>query len=193
MSAVSENISGVAHRTLVKTMFVISFVIMTALGAYVRIPLPFSPVPITLQTFFVFLCGAVLGKKLGGFTQFSYVFLGAIGVPVFQGYGSGFPHILGPTGGYLAGFIVASCLIGAVMDRGRHLSSFSYIIFAMSVGVLAIYTCGVAWLMVGYKFSFVRGISSGFIPFIPGAVVKLITAAWVYLKIRPRTDLLIHD
>jgi len=177
----------IANKRLVKAIFVTSFIIMTALGAYVRIPLPFSPVPITLQTFFVILCGAILGRKLGTFAQASYVGLGVLGMPIFQSYGMGIMHLAGPTGGYLAGFIAAAFIVGNLLGK-RASHSFLYSLFAMSAGLLAIYACGISWLMIGYKMDFVKAISLGCVPFIPGAALKLVTAAWIYSKLKPRID-----
>ena len=87
----------ILDKTLCRVMGVLTFVILTSLGAFVRIPLPFSPVPITLQTFFVLLSGALLGSNLGTISQLSYLLLGASGLPVFTGAGSGLFYLLGPT------------------------------------------------------------------------------------------------
>ena len=192
ISSISNGKEVIVNKALVKTVFVASFIIMTALGAYVRIPLPFTPVPITLQTFFVLLCGAMLGRKLGVFAQLSYVALGAFGAPLFQGYGAGLSHLLGPTGGYLIGFIAASFLVGTLLENKPGSSRFFRILFAMSCGLFAIYACGIAWLKMGYGVSFTKAVHIGFMPFVPGAVIKLIAASWVYSKIKARTDILIR-
>ena len=181
----------IANKDVVRIIFIASFILMTTLGAYVRIPIPFSPVPMTLQTFFVILCGAMLGRKYAFFTQSLYVGLGTLGMPVFQGYGAGLLHLAGPTGGYLAGFIAATSVIGILVDRRRNVCNFSYVMFAMLLGLLAIYFCGVAWLMVGYRFNLIQAVSLGVIPFLPGAAVKLIAAAWIYSKLKTRTDYLL--
>jgi len=182
--------NNIINRRLAQVILVLSFVIMTALGAYVRIPLPFTPVPITLQTFFVILSGAILGKKLGSFSQAAYLFLGILGAPVFQGYGAGFLYLLGPTGGYLIGFILASFVVGSLIDRGKMLSHPRYyIMFAMSLGLLTVYACGIAWLIIGHKLIFTQAISLGFIPFIPGAFLKLILASWIYERVKSKANL----
>lgn len=188
INIISAGKSIVASKSFARAILVTGFVIMTVLGAYVRIPLPFTPVPITLQTFFVLLAGAVLGRKAGFFSQLSYVGLGGLGMPIFQGYGAGILHLMGPTGGYLIGFMVASFVTGALIDKKRNSLKFPYVIFAMSIGLLAIYICGITWLMLAYKADFIKAVSLGFIPFIPGAAVKLIAASWIYSKIRFRTD-----
>ena len=97
ISSIFTHKNIIINKQAERAFLVTSFIILTALGAYVRIPLPFTPVPITLQTFFVILCGAILGKKLGSLTQTSYVILGTLGLPIFQGYGAGFLHLAGPT------------------------------------------------------------------------------------------------
>jgi biotin transport system substrate-specific component len=181
----------IANKSAIRAIFIVSFVAMTALGAYVRIPLPFSPVPITLQTFFVILCGAVLGRKLGVFAQVSYLALGGLGMPIFQGYGSGLFHFAGPTGGYLVGFVAASFVTGALIDRTRESLGISRVIFAMSAGLFTIYVFGITWLVIGYNFSLAKAISLGFVPFIPGAAAKLAIASWIYSKIHSRTNPLI--
>lgn len=183
MAAISAILNGkeiVTSKAAVRAILVVSFVVMTALGAHVRIPLPFSPVPITLQTFFVLLCGATLGRKFGTLAQGGYVGLGVLGIPLFQGYGAGLLHLAGPTGGYLIGFIAAPFIVGSLIKRN--------VVFAMSLGLSVIYVCGVSWLMLGYKFDFSNAVYLGFIPFIPGAVCKLIAASWIYSKIRVRCE-----
>jgi biotin transport system substrate-specific component len=86
----------------------------TAMGAYIMIPLP--PVPITLQTLFVVLAGALLGGRLGALSQVVYLLLGIIGLPVFHGGKGGLGILLGPTGGYLVGFIAAAYVVGKLIE-----------------------------------------------------------------------------
>jgi len=192
ISTISNAKEVVANRAAVKTILVTSFVVMTALGAYVRIPLPFTPVPITLQTFFVLLCGAVLGRKLGVLAQTGYVGLGVLGISLFQGFGAGILHLAGPTGGYLVGFIAASFIIGKLFEKNRDRYGFFHDLSIMFAGLLAIYVCGITWLMAGYKLSFTKALLAGVIPFIPGAFCKLIAVSWVYTKIRTRCEKLLR-
>lgn len=145
------------------------FIMATILGAYVRIPVPGSPIPITLQTFFVLLSGAVLGKRLG--------FLSMAGYFVFGGV-----TLLGPTFGYLIGFAAASYLIGAMLDR-RHSA-----IAAFIAGDITLLLCGAFWLICVYNVSPVSALSLGVLPFITGDVVKLSVAAIIYSKISKRTN-----
>lgn len=161
------------------------FVIAMALGAYIRIPVPGSPVPITLQTLFVMLSGAVLGKRLGRLSQAGYLMLGALGLPVFQGFSFGISHILGPTGGYLAGFIAASYMIGLMVDRRK--VDIPRIAISFIAGNIILYTLGVAWLMVLYKINLPSAISIGVLPFIPGEILKTSLAVVIFSRISKRS------
>jgi len=90
------------------------FSTLTALGAYISIPI--SHVPITLQTFFVYLAGAILGSKLALLSQIIYILIGIIGFPVFAYGKAGFGVLIGPTGGYLIGFIIGAYIIGRMIE-----------------------------------------------------------------------------
>ena len=168
-------------KTVLKILGVFIFILLLTFGAYIRLPLPFTPVPITLQTLFVLLAGAFLGKKYGPMAVFGYIFLGGLGLPIFQGYGSGLFHIFGPTGGYLIGFIVASFLIGLVIES-KEKGSLLWIIFAMAIGQIAIYAFGISWLSIIMRLDFIKAAYFGFIPFIPGAIFKLMIASAIYSK-----------
>ncbi len=152
------------------------FVILMVLGAYIRIPLFFTPVPITLQTFFVLLSGAMLGRKWGTLSQISYLLLGAFGLPVFQGYGAGAAHIFGPTGGYLFGFVCASYLIGYFLHRDESAGIFK-ILVSMTMGLIVIYAFGIMHLKLLLGVDLSTAFILGLYPFLPGAAVKLIAAS----------------
>jgi len=179
MKAISSILHGkdiIKSKACENAMLVTGFVIMTALGAYIRIPLAFTPVPITLQTFFVILSGAILGRRLGLFAQASYVMLGVLGLPIFQGYNAGVFYLAGPTGGYLLGFIAAAYVTGFLARKN--------VVLAMSAGLFTIYALGVLWLAVGFGTGFKSAVLLGFVPFIPGAFLKLVMASLVYAKIK---------
>jgi len=91
----------------------------TAVGAFIAIPLPFSPVPIVLQNFFILLIALVLGPRMGTASVALYLLVGALGLPVFAGGKGGFAHFFGPTGGYLAGFLLSAWITG-VLSAGGH-------------------------------------------------------------------------
>jgi len=151
--------------------------LFVAVLAQVEIPLPFTPVPITGQTFGVLLVGAALGSKRGAASLALYLAEGAIGLPFFAGGAHGLSVVVGATGGYLIGFIGAAYVIGQLAERGLERSArTSFIPFL--VGTLIIYACGVTWLAVVLG-SFSKAITLGLIPFLIGDVVKLLAAALV--------------
>lgn len=160
-----------ANSLLTDAALVLLFAGITAGCAQVSIPLPFTPVPITGQTFAVLLTGAMLGTRRGALSMLLYIAWGAIGLPVFAGGAAGFLRIIGPTGGYLLSYPLAAALVGALAERGWDRKQ-PLVPLALLLGNLVIYLAGVLWLAV-----FVGGIGSaitkGFLPFIPGDLAKL--------------------
>jgi biotin transport system substrate-specific component len=156
-----------------KLVLVLAGSTLIALAAQIRIPLPFSPVPVTGQTFAVLLVAAALGR-LGLASVIAYLIEGAIGLPVFAGGTFGVATIVGPTGGYLIGFALAAAIVGSAAERGwdRH---FATALAAMFLGEAAIYVCGLAWLARFVPSE--RLLDAGFIPFIPGDLIKMVLAA----------------
>ncbi len=156
---------------------VVAFAVMTALGAYVRIPLPWTPVPVTLQTFFVLLAGATLGPVQGAMSQALYLTVGAAGAPVFAGGMGGISLLLsGPTSGYLLGFVLAAVSTGWLVRRRAH-TGILWIICSMTVGTLVVYACGTAWLVWKLQFPLAGALAQGILPFVMGDAVKLLAAA----------------
>jgi biotin transport system substrate-specific component len=154
---------------------------LTAVGAYIAIPLP--PVPITMQTFFVSLAGALLGGYLGALSQVVYILLGVIGLPVFAGGKAGAGILLGPTGGYLLGFIVGAYVIGWMVSLKKG-AGFLWLLLAMLVGHIFIYALGIAQLMIVAKLGLAKAVAVGLAPTIPGGIVKIVVAALICLKVR---------
>ena len=153
--------------------------------AQLRIPLPFTPVPITGQTFAVLLVGAGLGSRRGAISLALYLLLGLLGLPFFAGGASGLAILLGPTGGYLVGFVVAATLVGLLAARGldRRIPS---ALLAFLTGEVVIYLFGVAWLSVFLGIP--HAITAGLLPFLFGDAIKLaaaglvLPAAWALVK-----------
>ncbi len=144
--------------------------LLVALSALIQIRLPFTPVPITAQTLAVLMIGVLLGSRRGALTLLAYLGEGLAGLPVFSGGGFGLPHLLGPTGGYLLGFVAAAYVVGWLAERGwdrRLLSALA----AMTIGNLVIYAFGVSWLgrMVGFN----QAIALGASPFAVGDLLKI--------------------
>jgi len=176
----------IVHKTLCRVIGVLLFVILTVLGAFVRIPLPFTPVPITLQTFFVLLSGAFLGSGLGVMSQMSYALIGISGLPIFSGAGSGLPYLLGPTGGYIFGFALASFFIGRFIKYSQNNLFSTFVLLCL--GDLIILFCGMIWLKFILGYSFIKLLFIGFVPFLPGDILKAWVAAVLYLKLKSRLE-----
>ncbi|MGD2206353.1 MAG: biotin transporter BioY [Anaerolineae bacterium] len=142
--------------------------------AQVAIPLPFSPVPVTGQTLAVLLTGALLGSRRGSLCLLAYLFEGAAGLPFFAGGNAGLVYLLGPTGGYLIGFVVAAGITGRLSEKGwdRRVGT---TVAAMLFGHAAIYAFGLAWL--AFFTGVPRVLPLGLYPFLVGDLVKLILAA----------------
>jgi biotin transport system substrate-specific component len=169
-----------------KLSLAFGFAMITGVLAQVRIPLFFTPVPITGQTFAVLLAGVLLGSRFGSVSQLLYVGLGVLGTPWFTGSKGGFASLAGPTGGYLLGFIVAAYFIGFVTERwpsARNLLPLIALMFAANF--LLIYGLGLAQLKIWFTFffhspkSWSAVFSMGCLPFIAGDIVKIVAAALI--------------
>ena len=147
--------------------------LLIGLSAQIRIYLPFSPVPITAQTFAVLILGALLGSRRGGLTMLVYLAEGALGLPVFAA-GIGIPVLIGPTGGFVVGFVFAALLVGKLAELGwdRHVLT---TIAAMVLGDVVLLSFGFAWLtlLTNIRTAFLAGVY----PFIIGDILKVALAA----------------
>ena len=171
---------------------VVGFALLTAVAAQISIPLGFTPVPLTGQTFAVLLAGGVLGSRRGGLSMLLYVALGAIGLPFYADGASGWTAATGATAGYLVGFIVAAVVVGLMAEHGQD-RKLSTSIPAFIAGTMIIYTVGAGWLAydLGLPLTAAAGepsaISLGVAPFLVGDVFKallagaLLPAAWRFL------------
>jgi biotin transport system substrate-specific component len=154
-------------------LIVLGALLIAAL-AQVAIPLPFTPVPITGQTFAVLLVGAALGSKRGLAALSLYSLMGLSGLPVFAGGASGIAYSLGPTLGYLAGFLAAAYIVGLLAERGLDRSVRTSLV-PFLVGTLVIYAFGAGWLAI--QFGVEKALTLGVLPFLIGDAVKLVLAA----------------
>jgi biotin transport system substrate-specific component len=139
-----------------------------------KLSVPFFPVPVTMQSLAVLLIGAAFGSRLAAATMALYLVEGALGLPVFAGVTAGVPYILGPTGGYLVGYIPAAFAIGFFAERGAD-RSVPQMLGAMTLGHLILFAAGYAWLahLAGAHVAWVGGV----LPFIIGTVVKTLLGA----------------
>ena len=147
--------------------------LLIALSAQLHLVLPFSPVPITGQTFAVLLLGALYGSKRGPATVVTYLALGVMGLPVFAGGALGVARLVGPTAGYLVGFLAAAFVVGLLSERGWDRKPWTTAA-SMIIGNGIIYATGVIWLsrFVGWQ----AVLSTGFLPFLAGDALKIALA-----------------
>ena len=146
-----------------------------ALSAQAAVWLPIlSPVPMTAQTLACLLLAALLGARRGTACVAAYLVEGACGLPVFAAGGAGVLHLLGPTGGYLVGFLAAAWLVGSLADRNLD-RRFGAALASMAAGTVVIFACGLSWLWVYVGPELV--VAAGLTPFLPGAMVKIILGA----------------
>jgi biotin transport system substrate-specific component len=157
------------------TIVICSLVLI--LSAKIKVDL--YPVPMTLQPLAVLMIAMLCGRNISVAAVSLYLFQGIIGMPVFA-YGGGLPYLLGPTGGFLLGFLFASIIIGELADRGWGKYMIKSV-FAMLIGMFVIYFCGILQLsfLKGYDFAIVNGLT----PFIIGDLYKLILAAFLLPQI----------
>jgi biotin transport system substrate-specific component len=144
---------------------------LLALSAHVQVP--FWPVRLSMQSFVVLAIGLSCGSRLGVATLLAYLVEGAAGLPVFQG-GAGLDYMVGPTGGYLLGYLLAAFTVGWLAERGfaRGIAGTLGVLLA---GAALIYTPGVAWLAV--LFGPAKAVAFGLVPFLPAEACKLALAA----------------
>ncbi len=166
--------SSLASSGLRQVALVAAGVAFLVLLAQLRLQI--GPVPVTGQTLGVLLLGAAYGVRLGTLTTGAYLLLGAAGLPIFTGGQAGLAYALGPTGGYLLGFVVAAALLGYLAERGwdRTLGSAA---LAMLVASCVIYACGLAWLHAVLGGTWLRTLQVGLFPFLFGDLLKLLVAA----------------
>jgi biotin transport system substrate-specific component len=161
-----------------------------AISAQIALPLYFTPIPLTLQTFAVLLLGLLLSPRLAAGTLFAYLAEGALGLPVFAANPpmSGLAHLLGPTGGYLLAYPLAAALASVLWRRSR--GGFTTAALSATAGSLAILGCGALWLTVLTHASALNALTLGVFPFLPGDALKIVAAATLatgFRRFRRRT------
>ncbi|MCH8339481.1 MAG: biotin transporter BioY [Chloroflexi bacterium] len=172
--------SGVAREVAL----VLGGSLLIALSAQLRLVLPFSPVPISGQTFAVLLLGALYGSRRGPATVMTYLALGAVGLPIGAGGALGVAWLLGPTGGYLVGFAAAAYVVGTLSERGWDRKPWTTAA-SMIIGNAIIYVGGIVWLSKFVGWQAVLG--AGFYPFLVGDAFKialatiLLPAGWKFI------------
>jgi biotin transport system substrate-specific component len=167
-------LADVVPQTLIRNLvLIVGGAAFVGLAAQVAIPLPFTPVPLTLQTFAVLLAGAALGSVRGVLAMLLYAVAGVVGVPWFAESSSGYSA---PSFGYILGFILAAFIVGRIAEHGAT-RSVARTAGLMVVGNLVIYAVGVTWLKFAIGVDWATAISLGLTPFLIGDAIKIAAAA----------------
>jgi biotin transport system substrate-specific component len=178
MPGPTSQVAGTRSRTLDQARQIAVIVgasFFVALCARISLPIPVTPVPLTLQNFGVLVVGLALGSRRGFAALALYLVEGASGMPVFSPFGaSGFLRFIGPSGGFLIAYPFVSALAGYIFERGKQ--TFARAAWAAIAGELLLFTCGISWLYV-LAHSFARALSFGLYWFIFAEVIKVMFAA----------------
>ena len=187
----ADTIAGQPERGRVarRAAAVAFFATLTAAAGAIAVPVPLSPVPVTMQTLVVLLSGALLGRSLGASAQALYLAVGALGAPVFAFGAGGVAHLFGPTGGYLLAFPVAAAVVGALAPRAdavRSARGLARLGFALVCGTIVVYAGGIAQLQL-FVGSIENAVQHGLLPFLAGDAVKLGLGLIIAHRLRNRT------
>ncbi|MCH7813473.1 MAG: biotin transporter BioY [Planctomycetes bacterium] len=171
-----------SRRIWMQAAGVVGFALLTTAAAQIRFYLPDSPVPVTMQTLFVLLAGMTLGARLGTASMAFYLLLGACGYHVFAGPTWQAAYLIGPTGGYLLGFVLAQPVIGWLAHRDERWTG---MLAASLVGSAIIFVAGLLWLQLWTQTAVAQTLTMGLWPFIPGLAIKTAAAFAGGLALRP--------
>jgi len=171
--------SGVYSLTLISLMAAVICVLSP-----LSVPLPFTPVPISLASLAIYFVVMLLGMKKGTISTLIYLLIGLVGVPVFAGFSGGAAVIAGPTGGYLVGYIFLALIAGWFVDKFEGKIPMYFV--GMVLGTIVLYALGTAWLAHAAGMGFKAALFAGVIPYIPGDTAKMIIAVFAGETIRKR-------
>ena len=160
---------------------IVTFAVAAAFSAQIAVPLPWTPVPVTLQPMMVILAGAMLGPRLGAIAMTAYVTFGAMGAPVFSNGGAGLGWLFGPTGGYLLAAPAAAFLVGMIAGRSGQAWR---LIAGLLGGVATMYVGGVLQLMAYTGLDVQSALMAGVVPFVIGDLSKIGFAFFAVLAVR---------
>lgn len=165
-------------------MWILSALFAAIIGILAQVTIPLPLVPITGQTLAVGLAATILGSRYGTFSVLLYAFIGAIGIPVFSEMSGGFGVIVGPTGGYIIGFIPAAFLTGILLEK----TSFTVMngLIANTIGMFVTLSIGTLWLKIAADMSWTTAFASGFLPFIVVGLIKAFLASWIGITVYKR-------
>ena len=172
------------NESIRQTVFASLMAALIAAGAFLSIPI--GPVPIVLQNFFVLLTGLLLGSRQGTVAVGIYLLAGAVGLPVFAGATGGIARFVGPTGGYLLGYLPAVWIAGRFSEAGRGRLAFD--LAGLALGSLVVYAAGVPMLKAVAGMDWGRAVAVGMLPFLPGDILKIAAVVPVARTLRPVLD-----
>ena len=144
--------------------------------------IPIGPIPLSLATFAVYLAASVLNWKYGTLSVLIYVLIGLIGLPVFSGFTGGVQKLVGPTGGFIIGYILAALIIGLIVSRDTR-NKWMYPV-AMAIGTVALYICGLSWYIYITGSALGAALLACVVPFLPGDAVKIILASIIAPRLK---------
>ncbi len=162
------------------------FAALLSISSYIYIPI--GPVPHTLQVFVVLLSGLVLGSRWGGTSVLLWIMIGVFGVPVFAQGKAGAAVLLGPTGGFLFGFMVCAVIIGWITEKKQ--LTFTQSLLSMMIGLVVIYGIGMIGFMMSFKYflhkpmTWEKAVSLAVVPFLPFDIIKAVGAAYVGVRVK---------
>lgn len=163
------------------------FTALIIISGYISIQVPFSPVPITGQTLAIMIIGMLLSVRMVSFSVGTYILLGAIGLPVFSGFRGGLSVLVGPTGGYIIGFLVGAIVISLLKGDGKSLPRM--VLAGFVGGILVIHLMGASWLGFQLQRSFTEAAMLGSIPYLIGDALKLALASILAVELNKRIDI----
>lgn len=178
-----ETALGIRQMAMIGVMTAV-----TCIAAPFSIPIPVSPVPLSLTTFILYLSVYILGTRNAFISYVIYLLLGLVGLPVFSGGSAGAAKLFGPTGGYLVGYLFLALIAGAFVGRytENKWKSIAFAALGMVLGTMVLYALGTAWLAYSAGMDFQAALWAGVIPFIPGDLVKMVIAVLLGSAVRGR-------
>lgn len=158
----------------------------------VMIPIPFSPVPMTLATFGIYLIASLLGTKQGVLCVLAYILLGMVGLPVFSGFSSGIVTLSGPTGGYVIGYLPCVFCISLLLKKKRNKHSKIWYFFSFICGTICCYLFGTIWFMIvmGGTYTIGQTLLLCVVPYLFFDIIKMLLATTIAIQIKQRTGIL---
>lgn len=163
---------------------IITALFAAIIGVLAQLTIPLPLVPITGQTLAIGLAATILGARYGTLSVLLYLVIGSVGVPVFAEFSAGVSKLVGPTGGFLVGFIPATLIMGLLMEKFGF--TFKIATIANIIGMLITLIFGTVWLKISADLSWPAALASGFTPFLIVGVIKAVLASWIGILVRKR-------